>query len=182
MTKAELVASLDGIKNMTSVVSIESMLAYLEAMVPEVVEAPVAPAALPQELIEEILNRIERRLENESTNLVDLDSIELSLDYRNQIEIDSAGIDVYEVMREIQSVLDNISEERAAEALSDEDEDMTFDREEDDTLNDIRPPSSPEALNGQVFIETCDDAGEKLIVRFEDYDGGLGGPMDNEMS
>lgn len=167
MTKAELVASLDGIKNMTSVVSIESMLAYLEAMEPEVVEAP---AALPQELIEEILNRIERRLENESTNLVDLDSIELSLDYRNQIEIDSAGIDVYSIMQEIQSVLDNINEDRAAEAILDEDEDMTFAREEDDTLN------SP------AFIETCDDAGEKLIVRFEDYDGGLGGPMDNEMS
>ena len=170
MTKAELVASLDGIKNMTSVVSIESMLAYLEAMEPEVVEAPVAPAALPQELIEDIMNRIERRLENESTNLVDLDSIELSLDYRNQIEVDSAGIDVYSIMQEIESVLDNINEDRAAAAITDEDEDMTFSREEDDTLN------------GPVFIETCDDAGEKIIVRFEDHNGGLGGTMDNEMS
>ena len=133
MTKAELVASLDGIKNMTSVVSIESMLEMLEAMEPEVVEAPVA---LSQELIEDILNRIERRLENESTNLVDMDSIELSLDYRNHLEIDSAGIDVYSIMQEIESVLDNINEDRAAEALSDEDEDMTFAREEDDTLNE----------------------------------------------
>lgn len=178
MTKAELVASLDGIKNMTSVVSIESMLEMLEAMEPEVVEAPVA---LSQELIEDILNRIERRLENESTNLVDMDSIELSLDYRNHLEIDSAGIDVYSIMQEIESVLDNINEDRAAEALSDEDEDedMTFAREEDDTLNG---PSFPEALIDPLFIETCDDAGEKIIVRFEDHNGGLGGTMDNEMS
>ncbi len=123
MKKEDLIAQLVGAKSLTSVVSIDSMLELLEAMEPEAVADPTIIA---EDLIEDIMNQIETRLENASSDLVDLESAELDLNYDNRIEVVRANIDVNAVMQEIESVLTSINEIRAF----DEDEVI----EDDDTV------------------------------------------------
>jgi hypothetical protein len=85
------------------------MLELLEAMEPEAVADPTVIA---EDLIEDIMNQIETRLENASSDLVDLESAELDLNYDNRIEVVRANIDVNAVMQEIESVLTSINEIR----------------------------------------------------------------------
>ena len=152
MKKEEIVAALDGIKNMTSVVSIHSMLEMLEKMEPEVRIEKVL--GFSQEVADEVFNRIEKALDYNADDLVDTDSATFELSYNNQIELSSANINVYDTMKHIEACLD----EFVMEAEDDAVEDMTFSREEDD----YDDPNG--GHNGRVFIE------------------GAGGTLDNEMS
>jgi hypothetical protein len=164
MKKEEIVAALDGIKNMTPVISIHSVLEMLEKMEPEVRIEKVLGCS--QDLADELFNRIEKALDYNADGLVDTDSAEFELSYSNQIELRSASINVYDTMKHIEACLAEFVVEAEAE------EDMTFSRDEEydyDDPNgghngrvfiDSRPPSSPEALNGHR----------------------LGGTLDNEMS
>jgi hypothetical protein len=160
MKKEEIVAALDGIKNMTSVVSIHSILEMLEKMEPEVRIEKVL--GFSQEVADELFNRIEKSLDYNADDLVDTDSACFELYYNNQIELSSASINVYDTMKHIEACLDEFVME--AEEEVEDDEDMTFSREEDDTLNE-----APYEINDNVFIETCDSSG------FEEI-------LDNEMS
>ena len=151
MKKEEIVAALDGIKNMTSVVSIHSMLEMLEKMEPEVRIEKVL--GFTQEVADEVFNRIEKALDYNSDDLVDLQSAEFELSYNNQIELSSASINVYDTMKHIEACLDEFVFEAETEEEGEIDivelergeveEDMTFSREEDDTLNDAPFPLSP---------------------------------------
>jgi hypothetical protein len=164
MKKEEIVAALDGIKNMTSVVSIHSMLEMLEKMEPEVRVEKVF--GITQELADKIAGRIERCIDNNSDNLVELDSACFELSYQNQIELTDVNVNVYDIMNHITACIDEfVVEEDEEEA----EEDMTFAREEDDTLNEAwsfprGEDEAPYEINDNVFIE------------------GAGGTMDNEMS
>ena len=130
MKREEIIAALDGIKNMTSVVSIHSMLEMLEKMEPEVRIEKVF--GITQELADNIASRIESCLDNNSDDLVDTDSAEFELNYNNQIELRSACINVYDTMNHITACIDGFVVEE-----EEEEEDMTFAREEDDRLNDV---------------------------------------------
>jgi hypothetical protein len=100
MKKEELVAKLEVAKEVTSVVSIDLMLAAL-GMLEE-----TKPTGITQELADEIANRIELCLDRNADDLVYKDNITFSLNYGNQLEIDEAQIDVGETMEHITAILD----------------------------------------------------------------------------
>tara|TARA_R110000868_G_scaffold92214_1_gene255790 strand:- start:2645 stop:3073 length:429 start_codon:yes stop_codon:yes gene_type:complete len=104
MKKADLIAQLEGAKALTSVVSIDNVIALIQLMEPEVnVEKIVGITA---ELAEDIANKIERRLDSYSTGLARLDSAEFELSYNNQIELIDVEIDTNEVMEHITATLE----------------------------------------------------------------------------
>jgi LytS/YehU family sensor histidine kinase len=103
MKKEELVAKLEVAKEVTSVVSIDLMLAAL-GMLEET--QPKIKTGLTQELADEIANRIERTLDYNADDLVDKDNITFEIQFGNQLQIDEACIDVGETMEHITAVLD----------------------------------------------------------------------------
>jgi hypothetical protein len=100
MKKAELVAKLEVAKEVTSVVSIDLMLAAL-GMLEE-----TKPTGITQELAQEIADKIERCLDYNANDLVDKDEVTFSINYGNTIEIDDAQIDVATTMDHITACLD----------------------------------------------------------------------------
>ena len=77
MTKEQLIAKLTGVKEYTNTVSIDFVLAAL-GMLEE-----STTSLFTQELADEIANKIESCLDNNSDDLVDLDSAEFELNYDN---------------------------------------------------------------------------------------------------
>ena len=122
MKKSELIAKLEGAKELTSVVSIDLVLAALGMLEPEVKVEKVF--GMSQELAEDIANKIERCLDNNANCLVDTDSASFSLNYNNCIELDEACIDTYSTMEHINAVLEGFiieeDEEEDEEAEADE--------------------------------------------------------------
>jgi len=103
MKKEELVAKLEVAKEVTSVVSIDLMLAAL-GMLEET--QPKIKIGITQELADEIANKIERTLDYNASDLVDKDNITFEIQYGNQLEVDDAQIDVGETMEHITAILD----------------------------------------------------------------------------
>jgi LytS/YehU family sensor histidine kinase len=103
MKKEELVAKLEVAKEVTSVVSIDLMLAAL-GMLEET--QPKIKIGITQELADEIANKIERTLDYNASDLVDKDNITFEIQYGNQLEVDDACIDVGETMEHITAILD----------------------------------------------------------------------------
>jgi len=123
MKKSELIAKLEGAKEMTPVVSIDLVLAALGMLEPEVKVEKVF--GMSQELAEEIASKIERCLDNNASDLVDTDSAEFSINYDNRIELDCAQINVYDTMDHINACLEQFvveEEEEEAEETTDTDE------------------------------------------------------------
>ena len=130
MKKSELIAKLEGAKEMTPVVSIDLVLAALGMLEPEIKVEKVF--GMSQELAEEIASRIERCLDNNASDLVDTDSAEFSLNYSNCIELDCAQINVYDTMNHINYCLEQFiveEEEDVEEAIEEQ-------IEEEGTLRD----------------------------------------------
>ena len=109
MKKAELVAKLEVAKEVTSVVSIDLMLAAL-GMLEE-----TKPTGITQELADEIASKIERCLDYNASDLVDKDDVTFNINYGNTIEVDDIQINVYDTMDHINSCL--------SEFIIEEDED-----------------------------------------------------------
>ena len=132
MKKSELIAKLEGAKEMTPVVSIDLVLAALGMLEPEVKVEKVF--GMSQELANEISARIERCLDNNASDLVDTDSAEFSLNYSNCIELDCAQINVYDTMEHINTCL----EEFIVDEEEDEDVEEAIEEqiEEEGTLRD----------------------------------------------
>jgi len=103
MKKEELLAKLEVAKEVTSVVSIDLMLAAL-GMLEET--QPKIKTGITQELADEIANRIERTLDYNADDLVEKDGITFEIVYGNQLEVDNAQINVGETMEHITAVLD----------------------------------------------------------------------------
>ena len=127
MKKIELIAKLEGAKELTSVVSIDLVIAALGMLEPEVKVEKVF--GMSQELADEISSKIERCLDNNASDLVDTDSAEFSLNYSNCIELDRVDLDVYTTMSHINACLEGFIVEE-----EDEDEEQTIEQ-----LLDIDP-------------------------------------------
>ena len=104
MKKSELIAKLEGAKELTPVVSIDLVLAALGMLEDEVKVEKVF--GISQELAEEIASKIERCLDRNASDLVDRDSAEFSLNYDNRIELDNADVDVSEIMDHVTTCLE----------------------------------------------------------------------------
>ena len=121
MKKIELIAKLEGAKELTSVVSIDLVLAALGMLEPEIKVEKVF--GITSDLAEDIANKIERCLDNNSNCLVDTESASFSLNYNNCIELDDVCIDTYEVMQHVTACLEEFvveedeEDEDANEAL-----------------------------------------------------------------
>ena len=104
MKKETLVAQLEAAKALTSVVSIDNVIALIQQLEAEVRVEKVF--GITQELAEEIANKIERCLDYNSNRLIDLDSAEFELTYNNTIELTNVDIDVREIMDHVTASLE----------------------------------------------------------------------------
>ena len=103
MKREELVAQLEAAKALTSVVSIDNVIALIQQLEPEVIvekQVKLTPAVAGQ-----IAEEIEKVLDYNSSDLVDTDSVEFELDYDNKISVTGASIEVYRIMDHIEAVL-----------------------------------------------------------------------------
>ena len=100
MKKVELVAQLETIKALSSQVDIDKVIELINGL-----DDVNKVTTLSEELIEEISGRIERVLDNNSSDLVDKESAEFSIGYGNVVELDDCQINVYDAMDHINSVL-----------------------------------------------------------------------------
>jgi len=120
MTKNELIAKLEGIKEITSVVSIDGVVAMLQALEEPQAVGPVFNEALIERLCEEI----EGCLDRNAGDLVDTNTVEFSLGYDNRVEVDHAEINVRDVMEHVDAkmrlVLEAFEMEAADEAAESE--------------------------------------------------------------
>ena len=111
MKKEQLIAQLEGVKVLSTQVDIDKVIALIQQLESE------KKGGLTQDLAEEIAERIESSLDNNSSDLVDCDSAEFSLNYDNRIELDRADINVSEIMDHVASVLNRFIKEEEDEAL-----------------------------------------------------------------
>jgi predicted Zn-dependent protease len=105
MKKEQLVAQLEAAKALTSVVSIDNVIALIQALDPEVRVEKVL--GMSQELAEEIAEKIERSIDYNSNSLIDFDSAEFELSYRTEISLTSADVDVREIMEHVTASLES---------------------------------------------------------------------------
>ena len=128
MTKNELIAKLEGAKEVTSVVSIDLVLAALGMLEePKANKGPVFDDLLIERLSEEI----ESALDYNCGDLFDTDTAEFSLNYNNQIELERVEINVREVMEHVTAKMQLVLEALELEAADEEAE-----AEEEGTLRD----------------------------------------------
>ena len=109
MKREELVAQLEAAKALTSVVSIDNVIALIQQLEPEVIvekQVKLTPAAAGQ-----IAEEIEKVLDYNSSDLVDTDSAEFELDYDNKISLTGASIEVYRIMDHIDAVLTRFTDD-----------------------------------------------------------------------
>jgi hypothetical protein len=127
MTKNELIAKLEGAKEVTSVVSIDLVLAALGMLEDPkpVTKGPV----FNESLIERLCEEIESALDYNSGDLVDTDTAEFTLNYSNCIELDRVEINVRDVMEHVEAKMQLVLEAFESEAADEE-------AEEEGTLRD----------------------------------------------
>ena len=114
MKKADLIAQLEGAKALTSVVSIDNVIALIQQLDPEVrVEKELG---MSQELADQIADQIERCFDYNSSSLVDYDSAEFELNYRNEISLTNVDIDVRELMEHVNASIEEFIIEEDPEA------------------------------------------------------------------
>jgi len=119
MTKDIMLAKLEAAKEFTSVVSIDVVMTLIRELDPEVVIQK--EIGMTQELADQVFARIERCLDYQSDNLVDLDSAEFDLSYDNRIELTRVDVEVSSIMNHIDSCLQDF--------IIDEDEPEIFEIE-----------------------------------------------------
>ena len=127
MTKNELIAKLEGAKEVTSVVSIDLVLAAL-GMLEEPKPVSKGPV-FNDSLIERLCEEIESALDYNSGDLVDTDTAEFTLNYSNCIELDRVEINVRDVMEHVEAKMQLVLEAFELEAADEE-------AEEEGTLRD----------------------------------------------
>ena len=129
MTKNELIAKLEGAKEVTSVVSIDLVLAALGML-----EDPKPVSKGPvfnEELIERLCEEIESALDYNSRDCVDLDTAEFSMGYDNRIELEAVELNVRDIMDHVGNKMMMVLEAFELEAADEEAE-----AEEEGTLRD----------------------------------------------
>jgi hypothetical protein len=135
MKKADLIAQLEGAKALTSVVSIDNVIALIQQLDPEVRVEKVL--GMSRELAEEIADKIERSLDYNSGDLVDLESAEFELNYRNEISLTCVDLDVREIIEHVTNALETfIEEEDEVPAETDGFIEAQIEAEEEDDVKD----------------------------------------------
>ena len=110
MKKAELVAQLEAAKALTSVVSIDNIVALIQQLEPEQVESKTF--LLNEQSFDKVMDIVENAVNNLRTrDLVDFDDAEFELNYNNQIELTDVRIDTDRIIDEIRESMENIFEE-----------------------------------------------------------------------
>ena len=111
MKKEQLIAQLEGVKVLSTQVDIDKVIALIQQLETK------TKGGLTQDLAEEIAERIERTLDNNSSDLVDCDSAEFELNYDNRIELNCADVNVSEIMDHVCSCLNRFVTEEEEEAF-----------------------------------------------------------------
>ncbi len=121
MKKAELVAQLEGAKALTSVVSIDNVIALIQQL--EEGQAVKPEYSITAKLFDRIVDIVEDSLNNmRSSSAVDLSSAEFELDWNNCINLTDISLDTDYIYNEIREQLENafdiddVDEEEAIEA------------------------------------------------------------------
>jgi hypothetical protein len=123
MTKENLIAQLEGAKELTSVVSIDNVIALIQSIEPEVIVEK--EFAMTQEFAEKLTDRIARVLDCNIDDLVDLESAEFELGWDNRLELRSCNANVYTIVEHIEETLEQfIAEEDVVELERGEEEIM----------------------------------------------------------
>jgi hypothetical protein len=99
MKKVELIAQLETAKTLSSQVDIDKVIALIEQIESE------KEVGITQALADEVANRIERALDRNSEDLIDLDSADFELSYDNRIELNSVDANIYGIMEHVGAVL-----------------------------------------------------------------------------
>jgi hypothetical protein len=116
MTKAELVAKLEGVKEFTSVVSIDIVIAALGMLEDPKPATKVNDSFIDEALAQRISEKIERVLDYNTHDIVETDTAEFSLGYDGRtIELDTVEINVSEIMRHVDAVLGEFTAEEEEE-------------------------------------------------------------------
>ena len=98
MKKKELIEQLTAAKTLTSTVDIDKVIGMIKQL--------ETLTTITDELGREIVDRIERCLDNNSDDLVDLCSAEFELNYHNQIELNRVDVNVCEIMEHVTAIVD----------------------------------------------------------------------------
>ena len=127
MKKESLVAQLEAAKALTSVVSIDNVIALIRQLEPEQVESKTF--LLNEKSFDKVMDIVDNVVSNLRTrDLVDFDDAEFELNYNNTVELTDVRVDTDNIINNIREALENIFEETA-----DEDEEDG----EEGTLTDI---------------------------------------------
>ena len=111
MTKAELVAKLEGAKELTSVVSIDLVIAAL-GMLDEPAPVKYSFGKITQSLADKIHSEIEQSLDYNSGDLVDKDTAEFEFSYNcREVELREVEIDLNAIMQHVSGVLETFIED-----------------------------------------------------------------------
>ena len=133
MKKENLIAQLEAAKALTSVVSIDNVIALIQQLEAEQKEVKVL--GITEDLASILTDKIQRALELNSSEFADRSSASFELDYDNRIELTEIDVDVYEIMRHVESVLEEFVIEEDPEPdtrltgkVADEDCDTWYDK------------------------------------------------------
>jgi len=119
MKKAELVAQLEAAKALTSVVSIDNIVALIQQLEAEQVESKTF--LLNEESFDKVMNIVERAVYNLDTrDIVDFDDAEFELSYNNVVQLTDVRIDTDRIIDEIRESMENIFEETTDPEESDD--------------------------------------------------------------
>ena len=119
MKKAELVAQLEGAKALTSVVSIDNVIALIQQL--EEGQAVKPEYSITAKLFTRVVDIVEDSLNNmRSSEAVDLSSAEFELDWNNCINLTDISLDTDYIYNEIREQLEfafDIVDEEAEEVI-----------------------------------------------------------------
>ena len=120
MKKESLVAQLEAAKALTSVVSIDNVIALIQQLEPEQVESKTF--LLNEKSFDKVMDIVDNVVSNLRTrDLVDFDDAEFELNYNNTIELTDVRVDTDNIINNIREALENIFEETADEDGGDDD-------------------------------------------------------------
>ena len=121
MKKESLVAQLEAAKALTSVVSIDNVIALIQQLEPEQVESKTF--LLNEKSFDKVMDIVDNAVNNLRTrDLVDFDDAEFELNYNNQVELTDVRVDTDSIINDIREALENIFEETADEDVEDREE------------------------------------------------------------
>ena len=100
MKKVDLIEQLNAAKVLSSQVDIDKVIELIKQL---------ETGGLTEELASNISSKLESLLDNNSDDLVDLDSAEFELNYDNRIELSRVDVDIREIIQHIDAVLEEFT-------------------------------------------------------------------------